>query len=154
MNGQIAEADMLQPVLDWLLRRGSVGSQTAVATELSWSGRRVDLAICNSRGVTSSFELKLRDNSRALSQAMLNALAFDRSYIVTMTMPSQSTLDTAAGAGIGIVLVSDDLAQSTIVLSPQVNRASERVRTRLRVAILARQRKGGLECSGTPSLTF
>lgn len=128
----LSETEMVDPLLDWLRRKGRLRDNTLVAFELPWYGRRVDVAMLNASQTTSSFELKLRNNRRAIEQAADNALTFDRSYVVTATPPSKKNQDFAAQLGVGLLLM--DLSTDTVITlrSPRAGATSSMVRSRLR----------------------
>ena len=71
-------------------------------------GRRVDLAVLTRSGRTTAYELKIRDNRRALQQAAYNKLAFDRSYVVTESEPMQINKTLAQEVGVGFILIRRD----------------------------------------------
>ena len=95
MNG---EARLLAPLLAWLRRTRRVNGQTQIAYELVWFGRRVDVATLSISRRASAYELKIGGLGRALEQASYNRLAFDRSYVVTNSMPREANL-TSYGRG-------------------------------------------------------
>ena len=64
----LSEADMLGPLLCWLRRSGRLRDGSAVATELPWCGRRVDLATVSKSGVATAYELKIRNNNESLTR--------------------------------------------------------------------------------------
>lgn len=109
----IANADaqgedrLLLPLLRWLVDSRRINARTRVALELPWYGRRVDVATLTSTRRTAAYELKLGSLSRAFEQAAYNRLAFDRSYVVTASMPRPQNLELAKEHGIGIILVRD-----------------------------------------------
>lgn len=96
---------MLPPLMDWLVRSGRIGARTSVAYEVPWLGRRIDLALLSGSGATTAFELKLGSYSRALEQAIYNAAAFHRSWIVIGNRPRDAGLRLAAEYGIGVLSV-------------------------------------------------
>lgn len=132
------EGDLLQPLLDWLLSRRQVRPGAVLATELPWHGRRVDLAILNSSGSCSAFELKLSHNRRVIEQSYLNGTSFDRSYLVTATRPNSVNMETASELGLGVVHV--DLDSDAVSLLRPAHRSPVHpiVRRRLREAIRKR----------------
>lgn len=138
---ELAESDLLEPLLAWLERRRQLTPTAIVTTELAWSGRRIDLAILTPSDTALAFELKLRHNTRAIEQAALNARAFDRSYVVTMTRPSASNVQLASALGVGIILVSSDLRRISLVVRPTAPRPRATVRRRLRVTLNASARQ-------------
>lgn len=97
------ESEMLEPFLSWLeatrrLRPGSI-----VATELSWLGKRIDVATLTSSGVLTSYELKIDHNLEAISQAAQNSHWFHRNYVVTATMPLGKNTELARAHGLGVI---------------------------------------------------
>jgi hypothetical protein len=76
-----------------------------VAFELAWFGRRIDLATLTRARRTVAYELKLRGLRRALEQASYNRLAFDRSYVVTESVPRAANVELAAKHGIGLIII-------------------------------------------------
>jgi hypothetical protein len=105
---------MLDPLSEWLRRTGRLGQATAVAYELPLMGRRVDLALVTGRGVTTAFELKLGNISRALEQAAYNRSSFHRSWVVTGNRPRQSAIDWAIQLGIGILYIQEREVSVTV----------------------------------------
>jgi hypothetical protein len=99
------EARLLAPLLQWLKRMRRINDDTHVALELAWFGRRVDLATLTRTRRTVAYELKLGGLRRALEQASYNRLAFDRSYVVTDSVPRAGNLALAAEHGIGIIVI-------------------------------------------------
>lgn len=127
------ESDMLLPLRQWLKRTRRIRPGSLIAEELSWQGRRVDLATLTLSGSSTAYELKIANNLRAIEQAAKNAHAFGRSYIVTATIPSPSTRRIAEQVGIGILAFSEDRIR-TIVSAP-LNTPPRSVSHRLRRAI-------------------
>jgi len=131
----VAKADrdgenrLLLPLLRWLVDSRRINGQSRLAFELPWLGRRVDLATLTSTRRAAAYELKLGSVGRALEQATYNRSAFDRSYVVTGSMPRAANLTLAAEYGIGIILVRDRRV-SRILESPQLPPAPE-LRARL-----------------------
>lgn len=122
------------PLLEWLKAKRWLREDTIVSRELPWMGRRVDLAILTRSGSTTAYELKIRDNRRALQQAAFNKLAFDRSYVVTESEPMQINKALAREVGVGFILVRRD--GSTRVIQPSSTYAPSRtLRHRLVAAI-------------------
>lgn len=119
----IANADaqgenrLLLPLLRWLVDSRRINARTRVALELPWYGRRVDLATLTSTRRSAAYELKLGSLSRAFEQAAYNRLAFDRSYVVTASMPRPENLELAQEQGIGIILVRHQHA-CVLIASP------------------------------------
>lgn len=100
------EIHLEKPLLEWLERRRRIRSDTILVRELPWFGRRVDLVTLTTSGTVTAYELKLRDNKGALRQASYNRLAFDRSYVVTASIPSAKIQQRAKKAGIGIIVAA------------------------------------------------
>jgi hypothetical protein len=101
------ELRLLDPLLEWLRRTRRINADTRVAFELAWFGRRVDLATLTTTRRAVAYELKLGGLRRALEQASYNRLAFDRSYIVTASVPRSENIALAAEHGIGLIVVRD-----------------------------------------------
>jgi hypothetical protein len=99
----VTEDSMRVPLYAWLKATRMVGDSTRIFEEVRWFDRRVDCVTINGRRVTTAFELKLKDNVRAIEQASLNALAFDRSFVVTATPPGAALRDRARRSGVGII---------------------------------------------------
>ena len=101
-----SESEMLETFLRSIERLGLVCPDDIVAPEFRWMGRRVDVATLSTKtGVTRAYELKLSNNFKAADQASLNKLAFDRSYVVTATPPSEAVLGFAQEVGVGVMLL-------------------------------------------------
>ena len=135
---RICEADLAAPLLRWLESSGRINDNTLVVRELPWYGRRVDIATLNASKMTSAFELKLRDNRRAIEQAARNTLTFDRSYVVTATSPTERSRGLAAQLGVGLLVVDLDTGGVMTIQHPNVGSPPIRVRQRLRSRIRAR----------------
>ena len=118
------ENRLLLPLLRWLVDSRRINADSRIAFELPWLGRRVDLATLTSTRRAAAYELKLGSLGRALEQATYNRLAFDRSYVVTSSMPRPENLELAAEHGIGLILVRDRLVR-LILESPQLPPAPE-----------------------------
>ena len=128
------ERRLERPLLEWLKMKGWLREDTIVSRELPWMGRRVDLAILTRSGRTTAYELKIRDNRRALQQAAYNKLAFDRSYVVTASEPMQINKTLAQEVGVGFILLRQD--GSTRVIQRSSTYAPRRMlRQRLVAAI-------------------
>ena len=93
-------------------------------------GRRVDLVIMTRTLRTSAFELKLSDNFRAVEQAARNSLAFDRSYAVTATKPSNDVIDFARAVGVGILHLRSDVLSARLAPS-SIGSVEKSLRARL-----------------------
>lgn len=132
------EGELLRPLLDWLAARRQIRPGALLATELPWHGRRIDLAILNSSGSCSAFELKLSHNRRVIEQSYLNGASFDRSYLVTGTRPNRLNMEAASQLGLGVVHV--DLDRGSIALLHPAHRSPVHplVRRRLRETIRRR----------------
>src|SRR5438128_7516393 len=78
---QAGEGRMLRPLLAWLNGTRRITPDTHVALELSWFGRRVDVATLTRSRRAVAYELKLGSLGRALEQAVYNRISFDRSYV-------------------------------------------------------------------------
>jgi len=102
------EAEMLEPLESWLRKIRWIRNDTVLVEEFSWMGRRVDLATLTSSGRSTAYELKLYKNLDAIVQAVRNSFSFDRSYIVTATRPTCSTIETAIQLRIGILVLCDN----------------------------------------------
>lgn len=129
------EDEMLDPLLAWLGATGRLGEQPILKEQFAWYGRRVDLAVLLKSGATAAYELKLSKLSRAIEQAGYNRLAFDRSYIVTATVPSSSALAEAAAIGVGVIRLERSSAK-VLVRSP-VQSVDPLLRRRLRYQMRA-----------------
>ncbi len=123
------EARLVDPLLHWLRRTHRVSSDTRVAFELSWFGRRIDVATLTRTRRTVAYELKLGGLGRALEQAYYNRLSFDRSYVVTASMPRAENLALAAEYEIGLIVVRGGTVQH--LLDSPLRRARPELRGRL-----------------------
>lgn len=132
------ETDLLAPLVDWLQARRQVRPGAIVVEEFPWQGRRVDLAVLSASGISSSFELKLAHTRKVLEQSSLNAIAFDRSYLVTATRPSTSNMENAHALGVGVVYVSLPVGIVRLLMAPRAPTIHPVVRRRLRAALIAR----------------
>jgi hypothetical protein len=103
----MGEGRMLAPLIAWLRRTRRVNGQTKIAYELAWFGRRVDVATLSVTRRSSAYELKIGSLGRALEQASYNRLAFDRSYVVTNSLPREENLTVAAEHDIGVIVVQE-----------------------------------------------
>ena len=140
------EALLLGPLVEWLGRRRWIRHDTLLVSEFPWFGRYVDLAVLTRSANATAFELKLRDNGRALEQAASNALSFDRSYVVTATNPKNGFLTRAHQVGVGVILVNQGTVR--LLQEAKVTPRSPLLRPRL----LAQLRKA--ESCLSPSLTM
>lgn len=124
------ESQMLDPLIRFLVRARRVNSETIHSAEFPWFGRRIDLATMTKTRRTTAYELKLSDNFRAVQQAARNNLAFDRSYVVTATMPSDGVLEFALEVGVGIIYLAPHSVR--VCLNPsRIGPEDESLRKRL-----------------------
>ena len=133
LNG---EARLLAPLISWLARTRRINRDTRVALELAWLGRHVDVATLTQSRRTAAYELKLRGLGRALEQAAYNRLAFDRSYVVTESLPRADNIALATEHGIGLIIVHSGRVEH-LVDSPRraaVPELRSRLLTQLRLA--------------------
>jgi hypothetical protein len=130
------EACLRDPLMSWLSRVRRINSRSRVAFELPWLGRWVDLATLTSSGRTAAYELKLGSLGRALEQAAYNRLAFDRSYIVTASVPRPSNLELAAVEAVGVIVVQGEYVDCLLdsPLRRPLPEVRRRLLTRLRTA--------------------
>jgi hypothetical protein len=136
MSDRKDEAQLEQPLLEWLQRCRRLRGDTIVIHEFPWFGRRVDIATLNRSGCTVAYELKVRNSRRAVQQASYNRLAFDRSYVVTASEPSALNQRHAEEAGVGVIVLRNCDARVVIESS---NRAVARsLRRRLVESIRSR----------------
>jgi hypothetical protein len=134
----LVEMDLLQPLMEWLRSRRQVRDDSILVEEFPWLGRRVDLALLTRSGTASAFELKVAHNRRAIEQSYLNAVAFDRSYLVTATRPSPTNLVQAQAIGLGVVFISLTRGGVSLLLAPRQAEVHLQVRARLRRALQQR----------------
>lgn len=111
---------MLEPLLAWLKQVGRINDETHVATELPWFGRRVDVATLTKTKRTAAYELKLSGLRRALEQASYNRVAFDRSYVVTGSLPRAENVRLAADHGIGIIVIRGETVKEVLFSPPRL----------------------------------
>ncbi len=130
------EAALLPTLMRWLVASGRVRTQTRVAHEVPWLGRRVDLALLTGRGVTTAFELKIGRLQRVLEQATYNRASFHRSWVVTANRPKAEGLRWAHELGVGLLVVQHD--NVIPFAAPAVQEPHPAVVKRLRTAIQAR----------------
>ncbi len=123
-------------LMRWLVVTGRLRSQTLVAHEVPWLGRRVDLALLTAGGVTSAFELKIGRLQRVLEQAAYNQASFHRSWVVTGNQPKTDGLRWARDLGVGLLVVQAGIV--TALTSPTLRNPHPAAVTRLRTAIRAR----------------
>jgi hypothetical protein len=130
------ENALLPALIGWLIATGRLRSQTSLAYEVPWLGRRVDVALVTGRGVVTAFELKIGSLQRALEQAAYNRSTFHRSWVVTINKPRAEGLRWAVELGVGLLVVRDGaIAQVT---TPALQQPHPVAVSRLREAILAR----------------
>jgi hypothetical protein len=130
------EAALMPALLRWLVATGRVRSRTGLAYELPWLGRRVDLALITSRGLTTAFELKIGRLQRVIEQASYNRASFHRSWIVTGNRPKPEGLGWARDLGVGLLVVQGDAVLP--LLQPADQQPHPAAVKRLRAAIYAR----------------
>jgi hypothetical protein len=130
------EAALMPALLRWLVATRRLRSQTRVAHEVPWLGRRVDLALLTGRGVTSAFELKIGRLQRVIEQAAYNGASFHRSWVVTGNRPKEEGLRWAHELGVGLLVVQQD--EVTALVSPTLRLPHPATARRLRQAISAR----------------
>ena len=130
------EAVLMPTLIRWLVATGRVRAQTHVAHEVAWLGRRVDLALLTSRGVTTAFELKIGRLQRVIEQAAYNQASFHRSWVVTGNHPKEEGLRWARNLGVGLIVVQNDAVVALVAAATQQPHPA--AMKRLRVAIHAR----------------
>ena len=126
LNG---EAQLVKPLVKWLYCRRRARADTIILLEFPWFGRRVDLVTLSCSRTASAFELKLRDNGRAVQQAAYNKMVFDRSYVVTQSKPTEEILWRAHEAGVGFILLTSDFAR--LLQESPASPVCEKLRRRL-----------------------
>lgn len=124
-------------LMRWLVATGRVRTQTAVAHEVPWLGRRVDLALLNGNGVTTAFELKIGRLQRVIEQAAYNRASFHRSWVVTGNKPKQQGLEWAHELGVGLVVVQGDSVSALVNPAPQAPHPEALKRLRASIAAQA-----------------
>lgn len=132
------ESDLLDPLIDWLTRQRKLLPGAALVPEFPWQGRFVDLVLLSKSQITFSFELKLSHTRRALHQAALNLMSFDRNLVVTASRPTAANLDQARNMGIGVILLNPQDESCSALLSPRPQSVLPIVRKRLRESLTAR----------------
>jgi hypothetical protein len=100
------ENGLMQPLVSWLKTTRRLRADTVLVSELSWFGRKVDLATLTRSRCMTAYELKLNSTKRAIAQAAYNQLVFDRTFIVTAVVPTERNLAMAAQAGVGVIYVN------------------------------------------------
>ena len=136
MDYLYSEEALLAPLIDWLVKRRWVRTDTTVVTEFPWNGRRVDLVTLTKSGICSAYELKLSRIPRVLEQSSLNGMSFDRSFIVTSSRPSPEHLAQAKTLGLGVVLLSPITGQTSLLLGAKLQDVVPTVRQRVRGRIV------------------
>lgn len=132
-----SEDELLKPLVAYLRRRRFLRSGSLVATKVHLHGKWVDMATLTASGALSTFELKLNHITRVLEQAAANTLSADRSYVVTSSKPSASSLEQAQTLGVGVLHV--DLLGATRLLLAAPKCAPDGY-TRLRLGALVQLR--------------
>lgn len=132
------EAEMMEPLKQWLTRTRRVRDDTLIVEELPWLGRRVDLATLTHSGAITAYELKTKNTLKAIEQAAKNTHAFRRSYVVTAVHPSAPTCRTAKQVGVGILSYSG--GRIRLIVSARQVRTSSQVTRRLTQVIQSRAR--------------
>ena len=127
------ENDILALLVKWLIRRRRVRCGTLMAKELSWLGRRIDLATLTASGSLTAYEIKARNNLRVIEQAARNTQSFQRSYIVTATNPSIRNRCLASYLNVGIIAFTD--GQVRQVSSAPLLHQPPQLSRRLRAAV-------------------
>jgi len=134
-EGAGGERRMVAGVLRWLLSAGWLGAASQAAFEVPWRGRRIDLVVVGGKGQLSAFEFKLGGTRRVFEQALYNAAATHRSYVVCGSRPGPRYEQLARAQGLGIFVVngSTELVQRPSARRPaaELSRAL-RARTRER----------------------
>ena len=130
------ENALLPWLVRWLLLTGRLRSRTSLAYEVPWLGRRVDVALLTSRGVTTAFELKIGSLQRALEQAAYNRSTFHRSWVVTGNRPKPEGVQWAVELGVGLLVIQDGAISR--VTTPELRRPHPITINRLRDAIVTR----------------
>lgn len=136
------EEALLAPLVTWLASRRWIRFDSRLVTELPWNGRRIDVATLTRTGVSTAYELKLSDTRRALQQASLNGMSFDRSFVVTTSKTSPSNIDQAASLGIGVIHVRPATGEVDLMLRPAQQVIDPVVRSRLRAKLISRPAGG------------
>ena len=106
MTSFSSEYELLDPLIDFLRGSKRLSDDSDCIAEFYWGGRRIDFVTLTSSGRSTAYELKLSDNFRAVEQAAYNKFAFDRSYVVTATYPSEGVSEFASACGVGIIHIS------------------------------------------------
>jgi len=133
------EAALTPALLQWLIATGRVRSRTAVAHEVPWLGRRVDLALLNGNGMTTAFELKIGRLQRVIEQAAYNRASFHRSWVVTGNKPKPQGLVWAQEVGVGLLVVRRDSVSALI--NPIPREPHPEALRRLRATIAAKAKR-------------
>lgn len=122
------ELRLLPNLVDYLVKSGRIREGTVVAHELSWRGRRVDLATLTASGSLSAYELKIGNVGRVLEQAIYNAHSFDRSWVVVDRIPSARQITLAYEHGIGVLVVG---THACVIAHPVASKVHPIIRGRL-----------------------
>jgi hypothetical protein len=124
-EGLPGERKMVAGLLRWLIGAGWLGSASRVVFEVPWRGRRIDLVTITGRGRLSTFEFKLGGTRRVFEQAIYNAVAAHRSYVVSGAQPGQSYRQLARAQGLGVFVVNGkvELLQRPVAKEPQTDLA-------------------------------
>lgn len=136
-NRYASEDELLGPLVAYLRRRRLLRSGSLVATKLHLHGKWVDMATLTPGGALSTYELKLNHITRVLEQAAANTLSADRSYVVTSSKPSSSSLEQAQTLGVGVLHV-DLLGATRLLLAAPKCAPAENTRERLRALVQLR----------------
>lgn len=128
-----SESDLIATLLAHFAGSGVV----AMDVEVQSHGRaRVDIAYFDGRDLVG-VEAKLADWKRAIAQAVLNRVCFDRSYIALWhTLVSDAVVAEARRFGLGVLAVTKD----TVDVAKPAPRAQPGAT--LRRAVLAKIREG------------
>ncbi|GAB3241557.1 hypothetical protein GCM10027535_55640 [Mycolicibacterium hippocampi] len=102
-----AERRLEAPLMRFLATSGRIRHDTLIVHEFPWNGRRVDIVTRTVSGITSAYELKIGNVSRAIEQATYNALSFDKSWIVVAREVSPRNLDHCSKFGVGVLVVDE-----------------------------------------------
>lgn len=132
----VAECDLLAPFVAWLAQHRTIRADSYVITEFPLYGRRVDLVVLTRSGVATAYEFKLCDTQRAVEQAALNAVTFDRSVIVSKSRPTARYLAQARALGLGVTLMTGS-PPPELVIRPAKQAINPIVRRRLRSRIVS-----------------
>lgn len=130
------ERELYSPALAYVSGRRWADNSAVVAEEVPLSGRRVDCGVVTKSGRLLAFEFKLNNTSKALWQASLNSLFFDRSFIVVNTRVIRETAEKAAALGVEILSIGHG---TCVHLGRASNERPQRVvRKRVRESVIER----------------